>query len=390
MDFQLIAVLLYAVSAVLSAAVPACEDVEIYIFKRQMNSNSTCTTYGVDYQDGGNYFINTNSNRAFTFVSGFQGCNNATAQLSLVNEDTGDQYDCGSVPTVPNNAPQTATCQVQKSQLTSGTYLIITIGNNGVGNPFADERQFMIEAVPQQTITEYPTATATTPVVVTNCKSQRHDIPYISHAYRSPATIYVTHTLIVPNTLTISAHPTTQTTTVLPLVTTTQSETLTQTLATTTSENPTTTITVGPTCRIPKRPCTYTSQSAQITQSLGIHARALQQPYGDRHGIHKRAPDQRTTTVTASSNNTDVVTATLTFTSTASPQTIGGGVIVSTVTAPGYGYGYGYIHTQTAIQTVYATAYVTTTVVGRVSTQTVTDVPSAFAAQCTSKGGYIG
>jgi hypothetical protein len=178
MDFQLIAVLLYTVSAVLSAAVPACEDVETYIFKRQMNSNSTCTTYGVDYQDGGNYFINTNSNEAFTFVSGFQGCNNATAQLSLVNEDTGDQYDCGSVPTVPNNAPQTATCQVQKSQLTSGTYLIITIGNNGVGNPFADERQFMIEAGPQATITEYPTAT--TPVVATSCKSHRHSLTYIT------------------------------------------------------------------------------------------------------------------------------------------------------------------------------------------------------------------
>jgi hypothetical protein len=178
MDFQLLAVLLYTVSAVLSAAVPACEDVETYIFKRQMSSNSTCTTYGVDYQEGGNYFINTNSNEAFTFLSGFDGCNNATAQLSLVNEDTGDQYDCGSVPTVPNNAPQTATCQVQKSQLTSGTYLIITIGNNGVGNPFADERQFMIEAGPQQIVTEYPTATA--PVVPTNCKSQRHAITYIS------------------------------------------------------------------------------------------------------------------------------------------------------------------------------------------------------------------
>jgi hypothetical protein len=177
MDFQLLAVLLYTVSAVLSAAVPACEDVETYIFKRQMSSNSTCTTYGVDYQEGGNYFINTNSNEAFTFVSGFDGCNNATAQLSLVNEDTGDQYDCGSVPTVPDNAPRTATCQVQKSQLTSGTYLIITIGNNGVGNPFADERQFMIEAGPQQIVTEYPTAT--TPVVAMNCKSQRHAVTYI-------------------------------------------------------------------------------------------------------------------------------------------------------------------------------------------------------------------
>jgi hypothetical protein len=210
-------------------------------------------------------------------------------------------------------------------------------------------------------------------------------LSHISHAYFYPATIYVTHTLIIPNTMTITAAPTTQTSTVLPLVTTTQLETFTQTFATTTEiDSTTTTVTVGPTCRIPKRPCTSASQSAQISPYYGNHTSASEQPSIGRRGIHKRAPDPRTTTITASRNNTDVVTATLTFTSTAPPQTIEGGVIMATVTAPGYA------HTQTIVQTVRTTAYVTVTVFGRTSTQTVTDVPSAFAAQCKSKGGYLG
>jgi hypothetical protein len=82
------------------------------ITKRQ---NSGCNTYGLDFQDGGNYFINTNSNDSFTFVSSFVGCQNDTASVMLINQNTGDQYDCGSVPTVPDNAPELATCPVLNS-----------------------------------------------------------------------------------------------------------------------------------------------------------------------------------------------------------------------------------------------------------------------------------
>ena len=97
---------------------------------------------------------------------------NDTADVSLVNESTGDQYDCGSVLTVPNGVPQTATCPILKSQFTSGTYLIITVGNNGDGQPFAYQRQITIRAGTQQTITRYSTATTTiTPTITVNCKS---------------------------------------------------------------------------------------------------------------------------------------------------------------------------------------------------------------------------
>ena len=164
-------------SIALSAIVPAHEDLLGNVVKRQMNASSVCSTSGVNYQDGGDYFVNTNSNQAFLIVSTFQGCNNDTADVSLVNESTGDQYDCGQVLTVPNGVPQTATCSILKSQFTSGTYLIITVGNNGNGQPFAYQRQITIRAGTQQTITRYSTATTTiTPTITVNCKSKRQKI----------------------------------------------------------------------------------------------------------------------------------------------------------------------------------------------------------------------
>jgi hypothetical protein len=143
-------------------------DEKMSLVKRQV---SGCNTYGLDFQDGGNYFINTNSNASFTFVSSFVGCQNDTASVMLINQSTGDQYDCGSVPTVPDNAPELATCPVLKDQIASGDYLIIAVGNNGNGTPFAFQREFNISAGPQQTFTDYYTPTVTsTPIVITTCK----------------------------------------------------------------------------------------------------------------------------------------------------------------------------------------------------------------------------
>ena len=91
--------------------------------------------------------------------------------VMLINQNTGDQYDCGSVPTVPDNAPEIATCPVLKDQIASGDFLIIAVGNNGNGTPFAYQREFNISAGPQQTTTYYYTPTVTsTPIVITTCK----------------------------------------------------------------------------------------------------------------------------------------------------------------------------------------------------------------------------
>ena len=165
--------LLCAVSAETSPAnhLPA-------LFKRQQNANSTCVAYGIDFQDGGDYFINTNSNDSFTCVTKFEGCNNDQADVMLVNENTGDEYECTNVNTVPDDEAMLSTCPVLKNQLTSGEYLILVLGNNGNGNPFAWQREFSLDAGPQQTSTVTPTVTysvTTTPTVITTSKCrQRH------------------------------------------------------------------------------------------------------------------------------------------------------------------------------------------------------------------------
>lgn len=40
---------------------------------KQRDPNSVCQTFGIDYQDGGSYFINQNSTEQFTAVSQFEG-----------------------------------------------------------------------------------------------------------------------------------------------------------------------------------------------------------------------------------------------------------------------------------------------------------------------------
>jgi hypothetical protein len=103
------------------------------------DTNSVCLSYGIDFVDEGHYFINTNSNEAFTCVSTFQGCNQDVADILLV-DPSGDEYLCSQVPTTPANTPQLSTCPLLKSQVVSGEWIIIVIGNNDDGFPFAWQR----------------------------------------------------------------------------------------------------------------------------------------------------------------------------------------------------------------------------------------------------------
>jgi hypothetical protein len=66
---------------------------------RQDNTNSTCLVYGIDYVDGGSYFIDSSSTSDFTAVQQFDGCNDDSASILLVQQSTEDEYECSSVPT---------------------------------------------------------------------------------------------------------------------------------------------------------------------------------------------------------------------------------------------------------------------------------------------------
>jgi hypothetical protein len=66
---------------------------------RQDDPNSTCLVYGINYVDGGSYFIDSSSTSDFTAVQQFDNCNNDTASILLVQQSTEDEYECSSVPT---------------------------------------------------------------------------------------------------------------------------------------------------------------------------------------------------------------------------------------------------------------------------------------------------
>jgi hypothetical protein len=66
---------------------------------RQDYTNSTCSVYGIDFMDGGSYFINSLSTVDFTTVQQFSGCNDDSASILLVQQSTEDEWECTSVPT---------------------------------------------------------------------------------------------------------------------------------------------------------------------------------------------------------------------------------------------------------------------------------------------------
>jgi hypothetical protein len=68
----------------------------------------TCQSFGVDVQDGGDYFVNIMSNDSFSFVEEFTNCNSDAAQNYLVDEN-GDQFECSDTPMQPGSTPETST-----------------------------------------------------------------------------------------------------------------------------------------------------------------------------------------------------------------------------------------------------------------------------------------
>ncbi|KAK0840127.1 hypothetical protein LTS02_015622 [Friedmanniomyces endolithicus] len=126
---------------------------EVDLRARQDGGDSACSVFGIDFQGGGSYFINSNSNDNFTLVAEFEGCQNDTADIILVNEQTSDEYECSRLPTVPDDTRQMSTCPVLKGQMSSGNWSILTLGNNGNGDPFSYQRDFTLQVGPQQTVT---------------------------------------------------------------------------------------------------------------------------------------------------------------------------------------------------------------------------------------------
>lgn len=127
-----------------------------------------CESFGVDFQSGGTYFQNVESTDPFTAVQEFTGCQNDTSHNIFVDPN-GDQTECTQTEMVPNDTPQLLTCsQWPKDKLYTGDWSLLIISNNGDADPIAYQRDFSLTVGTQATTTVTPTVTVSdsnTPVV---------------------------------------------------------------------------------------------------------------------------------------------------------------------------------------------------------------------------------
>ncbi|KAF2189542.1 hypothetical protein K469DRAFT_700748 [Zopfia rhizophila CBS 207.26] len=378
--------------------------------------NSVCQSFGVDFVDDQHYFINTLSSESFTCVSTFEGCNKDVADVLLV-DPKGDEYLCSQIPTTPDSTPEMSTCPILKSQMVSGDWMILILGNNGDGNPFAWQRDIALDCGPQATTTVTPTVTfniTTTPTITST----------------STSTLTITSTFGPTATFTIpSATAKRAKTSTPPPVTTTQTKTFTKNLVTWTKDLKITTKTVTASCTLPPKPghpdktCTYsptklhpaalvsqtpTAKAQRYVRKVDravnveyarsrIEAAKLRRELNARDAaaqLEERAPDAPTTTITAGTPTNTTITysappvtttestlASTTVSATLPPVTVYSGIYTSTVTLP--------TPTKTRLAFTYTTAWTTKTI-SATWTRTTTVTPTASVTECKKIGGHIG
>ncbi|KAI0164550.1 hypothetical protein GGR52DRAFT_129751 [Hypoxylon sp. FL1284] len=175
---------------------------------------AACSSYGVDYVNGGSYDIDASSNDNFTFTTIFQGCTEETITPVLL-DPRGDQHPCSTIDTTPDGAQVTSTCQLRYSDMTSGLYKI-TMQGASIGV----QRTIALTVGTPATITI--TATPTVEIGVTST-------PPASTIY---TTIAQTSTVVLkPGTVTAPCAGITQTVTVTPKApTVTSTYTITRTV----------------------------------------------------------------------------------------------------------------------------------------------------------------
>lgn len=375
--------------------------------------NSICYSYGVDYVDEASYFLNSKSQDPFSCVSTFRGCNNDVADVLFVRPD-GEEYFCTQVNTYPQDQRMLSVCPIRKDQMTSGHWMLLIIGNNDDGYPFAWQRDLYLTVGPQATITKTPTVTLT----LNNTLTQTQTVLSVSVFVSTVGPLY---------TVTVPTATAKRTKTVIPpRVTVSSTSTMTKTRFTSTVNYAITTQTVTASCNVPSRP-TVPDKPLTWYPSL-IHPEALATPMAEafaqriatradrevdyewararveaakqrrdaklrgRKGLQRRAADKPTVTVTVKSNlqtktvtnyapavvTTQTTLSSSTSTSTLPPATVFSGQFTSTRTMP----------TPTTTKVGLATATVLSTkTVGATFTNKITVTPAALAASCKIQGG---
>ncbi|KAF2739762.1 hypothetical protein EJ04DRAFT_559663 [Polyplosphaeria fusca] len=362
----------------------------------------SCYSYGIDFQSGGYYFQNINSQENFTLVEQFDGCNNDFAYNVLVDPDN-NQILCSNTYLTPPNTNQLSSCPILKSQLSSGPWSILVLSNNTGGEPIAYERDFTLSVGVQSTSTFTPTLTntlVTTPVV--SITSTQIDTQYTT---LPPSTVTSASTTVTPTVTKTPATVTTTTTKALLTITwTSYAVKVSQVTKTKTAscKTPTRQATHDPTCTV--RPTVIPG----LNRIFGARAKreldeinAMNAEWHEKRvaRYQARAPDPQPLIVTQTDTNlwttatvtstADATTATIvttgSTTSTVTPAPIT--VLRGTKTAP-------VVTTTAPTPTRTITRYNVATSVVTWSRQwiytiTTTAYPSASASACKTAGGVF-
>ncbi|KAK1750798.1 hypothetical protein QBC47DRAFT_86886 [Echria macrotheca] len=379
-----------------------------------LRASADCTSYGVDYSNGGKYNIDSSSNQYFSFITVFQGCTQETINPVLVGPD-GSEYACSAIRTTPAGQQVTSTCGIPFSVMRSGTWKIIVSGDQ-----LSVQRTITLTVGVPNTV--WVTATPTVVIGVT----------VTARGSTAVRTQSQTQTLIlVPQTVTAVCNGATRTVTNYPqgptvTVSSTVLRTVTDGQVTSTLA---TTVTAQASCHYPNSGSSSTVNDGNPTPSAyptGFCIGDSCQTFGAGKGKGKgrafgaqdsnpTAAEKRDVAATAAAGavaavtstytettytvtstiqttipgktTTEVVLKTVTATITPAPSTVcagGGGGPGVTVTVIRGGQG-----TVTQTDFIYRTTHLSGTVwIGRTASTTITNAASATA--CWRAGGWFG
>lgn len=128
-----------------------------------------CESYGVDFKDNRDYFINIKSNESFTAASEFYNCQEPARAILITPKN--QSIFCSDVPTSPDYTDETTTCPILKNQMYSGDWTLILLDNNGNASTFNAKRRLHLNVGEQVTSTVIPTITLSvtqTPTSIVN------------------------------------------------------------------------------------------------------------------------------------------------------------------------------------------------------------------------------
>ena len=402
------------------------------------NPASGCYSYGVDFIDEGNYFINSNLNESFTCVSTFQGCSTGSDPAEILFIDpNNEEYVCSEVQTTPDNTSMISTCPFRKNQMLPGHSIILVFGNNGGGEPFAWQRGELL--LPKDNFVEAnllrdlyltvgPQATTTyTPTVTFTITST----PIITSIITS--TLSFTSTISNSKTVTISSKSGRKTRTVTPApVYDTKTKTVTRTRQVWTKELSVTTQTSTATCNTPAPWLYKVDKSADYSPTM-VHPAALETstivastaPYrivrksdravpvayararidaakarrarrANQGLLAKRAADLPTITVNAATPVNATVTVTTDATTTTESTAVSSTQTITLSPVTVYAGGYSLYTavttlptpTKTRMKFIHKTIRTTKTYIATF-TKTAVVTPSASVEACKNAGGYF-